>query len=75
MPIYEYACHQCGYSFEHLHRSLSEKAPACPKCGAAKPQKTLSAFSPMKAAAKNLPSCAAGSCSASKCASGGCPYG
>lgn len=33
MPIYEYTCRVCGSEFEHWHASMSEPAPACPKCG------------------------------------------
>ena len=30
MPIYEYACHDCGREFETLVRS--DTVPACPRC-------------------------------------------
>lgn len=33
MPIYEYACRQCGHRFERLV-SMSAPPPACPECGA-----------------------------------------
>ena len=45
MPLYEYECKACGHRFEHFARSLSEKTPKCPGCGAADPKKLLSAFS------------------------------
>ncbi|HEY6565558.1 MAG TPA: zinc ribbon domain-containing protein, partial [Pirellulaceae bacterium] len=31
MPIYEYACAQCGAAFELLMRG--QEQPACPNCG------------------------------------------
>lgn len=46
MPIYEYQCSQCSHTFEMIH-GLSAKDPkiTCPKCGAANPQRMISAFS------------------------------
>ncbi len=44
MPIYEYDCTKCGKRFEVLVRSKSDLNPSCPKCGAARPVKALSAF-------------------------------
>ena len=40
MPIYEYHCEKCGHEFEEL--VFGNQTPACPKCGAAKPQKLMS---------------------------------
>ncbi len=75
MPIYEYECRACGKSFEHLARTLTEKAPACPSCGAKKPAKQLSTFS-AAVAAPSAPHCSLGACpSGSCCANGGCPRG
>lgn len=31
MPIYEYACDQCGHDFEFL--VLGSRTPSCPGCG------------------------------------------
>jgi putative FmdB family regulatory protein len=31
MPIYEYACQNCGQEFEHLIRG--DEKPVCPSCG------------------------------------------
>lgn len=42
MPLYEYACHQCGRQFELLVRS--DTVPACPTCGAQDLRKLLSTF-------------------------------
>jgi putative FmdB family regulatory protein len=45
MPIYEYECLKCGQRFE-LRRSIvdSDSNINCPKCGAEKPQRVISAF-------------------------------
>jgi putative FmdB family regulatory protein len=42
MPIYEYACQDCGREFEMLVRSGTE--PACPQCHSAHLEKRLSVF-------------------------------
>lgn len=42
MPIYEYACHQCGREFEALVRSST--VPACPSCHSTDLAKLLSVF-------------------------------
>ena len=56
MPIYEYACAKCGHAFEHLARTLKDTPAACPSCGAPKPRKGFSAFSP------RVPSAASRAC-------------
>jgi len=33
MPIYEYACKECGHEFERLVK-MSAQPPPCPECGA-----------------------------------------
>ena len=46
MPIYEYQCSKCGGCFEMIHgASEKESKITCPKCGAADPQRIMSAFS------------------------------
>ncbi|MEZ5605031.1 MAG: zinc ribbon domain-containing protein [Burkholderiaceae bacterium] len=40
MPIYEYACRQCGHQFETLVRSGSQ--PECPNCQSSELDKQLS---------------------------------
>jgi putative FmdB family regulatory protein len=46
MPIYEYRCSECGEKFEKLVRfSASASEVECPKCGARKADKLISAFS------------------------------
>jgi len=42
MPIYEYACQQCGREFEALVRS--DTVPACPQCQSTQLEKKLSVF-------------------------------
>ncbi len=44
MPIYEYACADCGAIFSHLWRSIQAAgdAPACPACASAQTQRILS---------------------------------
>lgn len=44
MPIYEYACQDCGQEFELLVRS--DTVPACPQCHTTHLEKKLSVFSP-----------------------------
>lgn len=62
MPIYEFACNECGNRFEVLR--LSSKGfngIECPKCHGKKVSKEMSTFSP-----------AMGSTSSSSCESAGC---
>jgi len=42
MPIYEYACPQCGNEFEALVRT--DTTPECPDCHSTKLEKKLSVF-------------------------------
>jgi putative FmdB family regulatory protein len=42
MPIYEYACHDCGKEFEALVRTGT--VPTCPACGSVELEKQLSVF-------------------------------
>lgn len=42
MPIYEYACRDCGREFELLVRAST--APACPHCQSTQLDKQLSVF-------------------------------
>ena len=42
MPIYEYACQDCGREFEALVRS--DTVPECPQCHSTQLQKQLSVF-------------------------------
>jgi putative FmdB family regulatory protein len=42
MPIFEYACHQCGHEFEALTRASMQ--PECPECHSHELEKKLSVF-------------------------------
>jgi len=44
MPMFEYQCRACGKGFEELVRNAADEAElACPACGAANPERCLSA--------------------------------
>lgn len=43
MPIYEYHCEKCKFSFEKLVFKGDEETSACPSCGAAPVKKMPSA--------------------------------
>lgn len=32
MPIYEFACHDCGHEFEKIQSFSDSSTPACPNC-------------------------------------------
>lgn len=49
MPIYEYACKQCGHEFETLVRASA--VANCPSCSSTKLDKKLSLFSSGKSTA------------------------
>jgi putative FmdB family regulatory protein len=43
MPLYDYRCKKCGYTFEVLHK-IAESGPSeCPKCNHAEVGKIISA--------------------------------
>ncbi len=45
MPLYEYLCKSCGYTFEVLQlKKESEKEVKCPKCKSKDTQKLISGF-------------------------------
>ena len=68
MPIYEYLCSSCGYRFEKIVPSSSSPAPACPECGAKRPEKLISAPGAVgtgsSAGASACPSAGPGGCTA-----------
>lgn len=43
MPIYEYACSQCGHEFEHLQKISDPLLTDCPKCYEASLSKKVTA--------------------------------
>ena len=67
MPIYEYRCRACGHRFDHLARSMAEKSPPCPSCGAKRTVKQPSVFN------ARVDSPPASSCSTGSCPTGDCP--
>jgi putative FmdB family regulatory protein len=62
MPIYEYACNQCGQEFETLIRS--DTVPGCPNCHSTSLEKKLSVFATAGSTAEPAPAYAGpcGSC-------------
>lgn len=59
MPIFEYACTDCGREFEALVRS--DTVPECPACHSTHLHKQLSVFATAESQAKE-PAMAAGPC-------------
>jgi putative FmdB family regulatory protein len=45
MPIFEYLCESCGNQFEQLCLKSDDEVNQCPKCGAEKVKKLMSAAS------------------------------
>lgn len=43
MPIYEYACKQCGHTFDALQKMSDEPLRDCPDCGEPELRKLVSA--------------------------------
>lgn len=71
MPLYEYACRECGREFEVLVRG--DEKPACPHCESRKLDKLLSVAAGHVANGKSggaaeMP----GGCGRPQCGSGGC---
>lgn len=58
MPIYEYACQQCGHEFEALVRPST--VPECPTCHSTHLEKQLSVFA--TAGSEPEPALASGPC-------------
>ncbi|HXE48810.1 MAG TPA: zinc ribbon domain-containing protein [Ramlibacter sp.] len=56
MPIYEYACHQCGNEFEALVRSGT--VPECPSCHSRELKKMLSVFATAASGPESAPALA-----------------
>ena len=60
MPIFEYACHDCGQQFETLVRSTT--VAACPSCHSTDLGKLLSVFATQSPSAAAAPMPAASPC-------------
>ena len=60
MPIFEYACQDCGHEFEALTRSSQQ--PECPRCHSIQLEKKLSVFATGHASAERAPAMAGGPC-------------
>ena len=56
MPIFEYACQECGHKFETLVRSHT--VPTCPRCHSTQLEKKLSVFATATPAAAAMPAMA-----------------
>ena len=70
MPLYEYACRDCGAKFEVLQRMGADSTGVtCPKCGGAQVAKQLSTFVSATGGSGTAMPC--GAPSASACGSGG----
>jgi len=71
MPLYEFACDDCGRRFEELFRSAAEhRRPTCPACGTRNVHKLLSTFATAGTrAGKSGGGC--GTCTAGSCATCG----
>lgn len=76
MPIFEYACDDCGTKFEKLvRRSADADKLRCPSCGQAHLTTQYSTFAARSAVAKQpepAGNCAAGMCGGGMCQSGMC---
>ena len=73
MPIYEYACKNCGREFEELIRG--DQQPACPACGQSRVERQMSV--PAAHIASSSPSacpardaCGMGGCCGQNCSLG-----
>ena len=44
VPLYDYACQQCGREFEFLVRAGDTSAPQCPNCHSTSIERLLSSF-------------------------------
>jgi len=75
MPIFEYACDDCGTKFEQLvRRSAEAEAVRCPGCGQDHLTTQYSTFAARAGAAKSQPeaSCGSGMCGTDVCQGGMC---
>ena len=79
MPIFEYACDDCGTKFEKLvRRSADADAVRCPSCGQdhlTTQYSTFAARSASKSTASAAEDCGAGACGSDMCGGGMCAGG
>ena len=60
MPLFEYACRDCGHKFEYLTRA--GQSPSCPSCQSGDLEKQLSVFAVSAANGSAPPVRASGPC-------------
>jgi putative FmdB family regulatory protein len=76
MPIFEYACDDCGTKFEKLVRRAAESGDIrCPSCGQAHLTTQYSTFAARAGKSKEpapTDGCGAGMCGAGMCQGGMC---
>jgi putative FmdB family regulatory protein len=60
MPLFEYACRECGNKFEYLTRA--GQTPSCPACKSADLEKQLSVFAVSANSDSEMPMRASGAC-------------
>jgi putative FmdB family regulatory protein len=75
MPIFEYACDDCGTKFEQLvRRSAEADAVRCPGCGHDHLTTQYSTFAARAGSPKSAPAaeCGSGMCGSNYCQSGMC---
>ncbi len=60
MPLFEYACTQCGHQFEEL--VLGAVTPACPSCHSSALQKLPSVFAVSNQSGHDSPGAAVAPC-------------
>jgi putative FmdB family regulatory protein len=77
MPIYEYACEDCGGRFEELVTGDRDRKVPCPACGSTRTRKLMSAIGGISVKGGGpAPACAAGGgCPGMAACGGGCPHG
>jgi putative FmdB family regulatory protein len=61
MPIFEYACSNCGHVFEKLVLTRNPEPPECPQCGWKRAEQKFSTFATASPTSKS----AAGVCAPS----------
>jgi len=69
MPLYSFACQDCGRDFETLARF--DETPACPACGSAQTQRLLSLIAKPASGGESEPAGCAAMSGGAPC--GGCP--